>query len=150
MIAKNIGCSLLGAGLCALALAAHPGPPYVNEREFTNLTLGAWRLRVLACRPGGGLDLFSCEKPVARLETPGAEFGFPTQEGLEVRYRSRDDLRFALVDGRGADGGVVFQVGRGLELTPEGGDPAVLDAVLDLRRLASGHVDLLEPEWPRP
>jgi len=140
----------MGAGLCAVALAAHPGPPYVNEREFTNLTLGAWTLRLLACRPGGGLDLFSCEKPVARLEAPGAEFPFPAQEGLEVRYRSLDDIRFALVDGRGADGGVAFQVGRHLELSPVGGDPAALEEVLDLRRLDRGHVDLLLGEWPGP
>jgi hypothetical protein len=148
---KRGGSTLLGAALCtliAMPLRAHPGEPFVNERAFTNLTLGSWTLRLLACRPGGGMEVYSCDRRVAPLTRPGDEYRMPTQEGVEVRYRSWTDLRFALEDGRGDDGGVVFRVGRGLELGLEGGLPEDLERVLDLRLLALGQVDLMEPEWP--
>jgi len=147
-MAKNMGYSIIGAALCHMVLAAHPGGLYDNEREFTNLTLGAWRVRLQACRPAGGMEVFSGDHPVGRLGEAGAEFPFPTQEGVEIRYRSLDDIRFTLVDHRGNDGGVVFQVGRRLELIPLGGDPADLEAVVDPVRLRGGHVDLLLGEWP--
>ena len=102
---------LLGAVLGAGAWAASPPVGFENEREFTNLTLGQWTLRLQACVPGGGLEVLSMGHPVGRLAEPGAEFRFPSQEGVEVRYRSWTDIRFTLVDGRGRDGGVVFQVG---------------------------------------
>lgn len=140
--------ALLGAILCAWAWAAPADGLDANAREFTNLTLGQWTLRLKACRPGGGVEVFSMERSVARLAGPGAEFRFPVQEGVEVRYRSWTDIRFALVDGRGRDGGVEFQVGRDLELIPVGGDDFVLDRVVDYRLLRLGHLDLMEPEWP--
>ena len=145
---KRWGTTLPGAALCAMTLLAHPGDAYVNERAFTNLTLGAWSLRLLACRDGGGLEIWSGDRRVALLGAPGDRFALPAQEGVEVRYRSWTDIRFALVDARGRDGGVEFRVGRGLELVPVGGLPEDLDRVLDLRLLALGQVDLMEAGWP--
>ncbi len=140
--------ALAGAALCASMLQGEAPLSNENEREFTNLTLGAWTLRLTACRPGGGMVVLSCEREVARLVEPGAAFAFPTQEGVGIRYLSGGDIRFTLEDRTGCDGGVVFQVGRDLALTPLGGDPEALDEVLDVLRLRSGHVDVLAGAWP--
>jgi hypothetical protein len=145
---KGILGALLGAALGAWAWAAPAPGLYENEREFTNLTRGAWTLRLTACRPEGGLEIFSMGRSVARLDVPGATFRFPEQEGVEMRYRSWTDIRFALVDGRGRDGGVEFQVGPDLRLIPVGGDDLALGRVVDCRLLRLGQLDLMEPEWP--
>lgn len=145
---KRIRGALLGVALGAWAWSAAPPGLYENEREFTNLTRGAWTLRLQACRPEGGLEVFSMGRSVARLAEPGATFRFPIQEGVEVRYRSWTDIRFTLEDGRGRDGGVVFQVGPDLRLVPLGGDDLALGRAVDCRLLRLGQLDLLEPEWP--
>lgn len=147
---KTLITAWFGAALCALALAAHPGANYPNEREFTNLTKGHWRLRLLACPAPGGMEVFSGEARVAQLVAPGMELTLPTEQGLLMRYRTLDALCFLLVDHRGEDGGVVFRVGRRLELSALGGSPVVLERVLDLRQLRLGNLDLLAPEWPQP
>ena len=137
--------------LAALWAPAQGGPNdglYANEREFSNATRAEWRVRLEACRDAGGVDVYRGLVKVARLARPGDEIGIPEGETRFMRYLSLDDVRFALVDHTGNDGGVVFQVGRQLQLIPAGAALAPLDELLDRHALGHGNVDLWSQEWP--
>ena len=143
--AKNL---LMAAVLCAPAWGGPYGGLYANEREFSNATRAEWRVRLEACRDSGGVDVYCGNTKVARMASPGDEIRIPEGETRFMRYLSLDDIRFVLVDHHGHDGGVVFQVGRDLELTPEGADLAPLGELMDRHALTHGNVDLWSGEWP--
>ena len=139
---------LVAAALCATALGGPYGGLYTNEREFSNATRAEWRVRLRACGRDGAVDVYLGNVKVARMAHPGDEIVIPEGETRFLRYLSLDDIRLALVDHRGNDGGVVFQVGRHLELTPAGADLAPLGELLDGHALTHGNVDLWSKEWP--
>jgi len=140
--------SLILAVLWAPAWGGAGDGLYANEREFSNATRAEWRVRLEACRQAGGVEVYRGLVKVARLARPGDEIGIPEGETRFMRYLSLDDIRLALVDHTGNDGGVVFQVGRQLQLTPAGADLAPLDELLDRHALGHGNVDLWSQEWP--